>query len=279
MDESHNAGGEGSNVSNYLQYITTRAKGLTFLSATFAKRPGNMPIYSLKTAIAKAGVKVDELIEAVKRGGATFQEIMSKALTEAGFADMENDLWVRAVTPEEYRNIIEDFKKQTKETDEKQLKQSHIDNEESIKLNIRLHSENERMASRRAKLRVLKFKFEGASLFSVVISVMLVFVSVLYRSDKDMKTIALPLWASLTLLPVIIAGAVIAAIKKMPELYLAAAVLTAACALIAWDAASIMLAIVCAAFAAFYLMTRSINLMKPEPEYPNYFDKKAEDIR
>lgn len=84
MDESHNAGGEGSNVSNYLQYITTKAKGLTFLSATFAKRPGNMPIYSLKTAIAKAGVEVGELIEAVKRGGATFQEIMSKALTGAG---------------------------------------------------------------------------------------------------------------------------------------------------------------------------------------------------
>lgn len=84
MDESHNAGGEGSNVSNYLQYITTKAKGITFLSATFAKRPGNMPIYSLKTAIAKAGVKVEELIDAVKRGGATFQEIMSKALTGAG---------------------------------------------------------------------------------------------------------------------------------------------------------------------------------------------------
>lgn len=84
MDESHNAGGEGSNVSNYLQYITTKAKGLTFLSATFAKRPGNMPIYSLKTAIAKAGVEVGELIDAVKRGGATFQEIMSKALTGAG---------------------------------------------------------------------------------------------------------------------------------------------------------------------------------------------------
>lgn len=84
MDESHNAGGETSAVSGYLQYITTRAKGTTFLSATFAKRPGNMPIYSLKTAIAKAGVKIEELIDAVKRGGATFQEIMSKALTEAG---------------------------------------------------------------------------------------------------------------------------------------------------------------------------------------------------
>lgn len=84
MDESHNAGGETSAVSGYLQYITTKAKGVTFLSATFAKRPGNMPIYSLKTAIAKAGVEVVELIDAVKRGGATFQEIMSKALTEAG---------------------------------------------------------------------------------------------------------------------------------------------------------------------------------------------------
>lgn len=84
MDESHNAGGETSAVSGYLQYITTKAKGVTFLSATFAKRPGNMPIYSLKTAISKAGVSVGELIDAVKRGGATFQEIMSKALTEAG---------------------------------------------------------------------------------------------------------------------------------------------------------------------------------------------------
>ena len=84
MDESHNAGGEDSAISGYLQYITTRAKGVTFLSATFAKRPGNMPIYSLKTAIAKAGVEVAELIDAVKRGGATFQEIMSRALTEAG---------------------------------------------------------------------------------------------------------------------------------------------------------------------------------------------------
>jgi len=84
MDESHNAGGEGSAVSGYLQYITTKAKGVTFLSATFAKRPGNMPIYSLKTAISKAGVKIGELIDAVKQGGATFQEIMSKALTEAG---------------------------------------------------------------------------------------------------------------------------------------------------------------------------------------------------
>lgn len=84
MDESHNAGGEGSNVGNFLQYITTKAKGITFLSATFAKRPGNMPIYSLKTAIAKAGVEISELIDAVKRGGATFQEVMSRALTEAG---------------------------------------------------------------------------------------------------------------------------------------------------------------------------------------------------
>ena len=202
-----------------------------------------------------------------------------KALTEAGFTDMENDLWVRAVTSEEYRSIVEDFKKQTEENDKKQLKQSHIDNEESIRLNIRLHSENERMASRRAKLRAFKFRFEGASLFSVVISVMLVFITVLYRSDKDMKTIALPLWASLTLLPVVITGAVIAAIKKIPELYLAIAGLMAGCALIAWDAASLILAIACAAFVAFYLMTRSINLMKSEPEYPNYFDKKAEDIR
>lgn len=84
MDESHNAGGDKSNVSRFLQYITVKTKGTTFLSATFAKRPENMPIYALRTAISKAGVKVDELIAAVKKGGATFQEVMSKALTGAG---------------------------------------------------------------------------------------------------------------------------------------------------------------------------------------------------
>jgi hypothetical protein len=83
MDESHEAGGESARGS-YLQYISTKAKGITYISATFAKRPDNMPLYSLRTAISKAGVKVGELIDAVKRGGATFQEIMSKALTEAG---------------------------------------------------------------------------------------------------------------------------------------------------------------------------------------------------
>ena len=84
MDESHNAGGKDSNISKFLQYITAITKGTTFLSATFAKRPDNMPIYALRTAISKAGVKIDELIDAVRRGGATFQEIMSKALTGAG---------------------------------------------------------------------------------------------------------------------------------------------------------------------------------------------------
>lgn len=84
MDESHNAGGDESNISKFLQYITAITKGTTFLSATFAKRPENMPIYALRTAISKAGVKVDELIAAVKKGGATFQEVMSKALTGAG---------------------------------------------------------------------------------------------------------------------------------------------------------------------------------------------------
>ena len=83
MDESHLAGGASAR-GNYLQYITTKASGITYISATFAKRPDNMPLYSLRTAISKAGVEIGELIEAVKRGGATFQEIMSKALTEAG---------------------------------------------------------------------------------------------------------------------------------------------------------------------------------------------------
>lgn len=43
LDESHTAGGSGGG-SMYMQYIMPKVKGVTFLSATFAKRADNMPI-------------------------------------------------------------------------------------------------------------------------------------------------------------------------------------------------------------------------------------------
>jgi len=83
LDESHTAGGD-SGQGNYFQHIIQKAKNVTFFSATFAKRPDNMPIYALRTAMNQGGLKSADLIDAVKRGGATLQEIMSQTLTQCG---------------------------------------------------------------------------------------------------------------------------------------------------------------------------------------------------
>lgn len=83
LDESHTAGGD-SGQGNYFQHIIQKAKNVTFFSATFAKRPDNMPIYALRSAMNQGGLKASDLIDAVKRGGATLQEIMSQALTQCG---------------------------------------------------------------------------------------------------------------------------------------------------------------------------------------------------
>lgn len=83
LDESHTAGGN-SGQGNYFQHIIQKAKNVTFFSATFAKRPDNMPIYALRTAMNEGGMKSSDLIDVVKRGGATLQEIMSQTLTQCG---------------------------------------------------------------------------------------------------------------------------------------------------------------------------------------------------
>src|SRR5690606_8670002 len=55
-----------------------------FSSATYAKRPGNMAVYALKTAISKANMAAEELIAAVSKGGVPLQEIMSANLAKVG---------------------------------------------------------------------------------------------------------------------------------------------------------------------------------------------------
>ena len=83
MDESHNAAGS-SNTGAFFRSILKDAKAATFASATFAKRPDTMPLYAIRTAMSKAKVKADELIKIIENGGVTLQEIMSRALTQAG---------------------------------------------------------------------------------------------------------------------------------------------------------------------------------------------------
>lgn len=83
LDESHTAGGSGGG-SMYMQYIMPEVKGVTFLSATFAKRADNMPIYAMKTDLSKPGISPQDMIEAISQGGVTLQEIMSKQLVQSG---------------------------------------------------------------------------------------------------------------------------------------------------------------------------------------------------
>lgn len=90
LDESHDAAGEG-NGSAFIQDVLPKVKGVTFLSATYAKTPDAMKLYALKTDLGsknnEEGEKGDaswKVLNAIKKGGAVFQEIMSQALTKSG---------------------------------------------------------------------------------------------------------------------------------------------------------------------------------------------------
>ncbi|MBT1688901.1 strawberry notch-like NTP hydrolase domain-containing protein [Dawidia soli] len=83
LDEAHNASG-ASNVGSLLQSVISKAAGVLFLSATFAKRPDNMPIYAMKTAIQEASMTRDELVEAINHGGVALQEVLSSQLVAEG---------------------------------------------------------------------------------------------------------------------------------------------------------------------------------------------------
>jgi hypothetical protein len=83
LDEAHNSSGS-SNTGNFLQGVLSKTRGVVFLSATFAKRPDNMPIYAMKTAIADCNMSRDELVEAITRGGVALQEVLSSQLVAEG---------------------------------------------------------------------------------------------------------------------------------------------------------------------------------------------------
>ena len=83
MDEAHNASGS-SNTGEFLQSVISETKGVVFLSATFAKRPDNMPIYAMKTAMSDCNMTKDDLVTAIKNGGVALQEILSAQLVAEG---------------------------------------------------------------------------------------------------------------------------------------------------------------------------------------------------
>jgi hypothetical protein len=83
LDEAHNSSGS-SNTGAFLQGVVSGTRGIVFLSATFAKRPDNMPIYAMKTAIADCTMSKEELVEAITRGGVALQEVLSAQLVAEG---------------------------------------------------------------------------------------------------------------------------------------------------------------------------------------------------
>ena len=82
-DESHNASGD-SNRGKYFQDIVRDAQGVTFSSATFAKRPDNMVLYAIRSSIGDVQMTQEDLVEAIRRYGIPMQEILAASLFKTG---------------------------------------------------------------------------------------------------------------------------------------------------------------------------------------------------
>ncbi len=83
MDESHNASGS-SNRGNFFREVVEGAGGVTFLSATYAKRPDNMLLYAIRSSMKAVNMPVSSFLEAIKQYGVAMQELMSSALFGSG---------------------------------------------------------------------------------------------------------------------------------------------------------------------------------------------------
>jgi len=81
MDEAHNTSGT-SNTGAFMQGVAGGAAGVLFLSATFAKRPDNLPIYAAATAMRETGLPSEKLISAISEGGVALQEVISSQLVD-----------------------------------------------------------------------------------------------------------------------------------------------------------------------------------------------------
>jgi hypothetical protein len=84
MDESHNASGKESNIGNEFAAYIDNSHGVVYLSATYAKRTDNMPVYIYKTVLREANATSDEIIDSIARGGVAMQEAIAADLTRSG---------------------------------------------------------------------------------------------------------------------------------------------------------------------------------------------------
>lgn len=96
LDESHKAAGEGqaqrgraaggvpagSNRRRFIMEIAQNARGVLYSSATFAKRPGSLPLY-FRTDIGNAG-DMNQLIQSLQDGRLPMQEWIANQLALSG---------------------------------------------------------------------------------------------------------------------------------------------------------------------------------------------------
>ena len=89
FDESHNAGGSGNtkdeklNRATFFRQLVANANGTFFSSATYAKRPDVMDLYS-STNMKLAVDNLADLGDAIKNGGIPMQQVVANMLAEDG---------------------------------------------------------------------------------------------------------------------------------------------------------------------------------------------------
>lgn len=82
LDESHNAAGDSA-TGSFFQGILPESFGTTYLSATWAKRSDNLPVY-MKTDVGSLGMDAKQLQSAMIRGGYALQTLIAASLARAG---------------------------------------------------------------------------------------------------------------------------------------------------------------------------------------------------
>lgn len=83
LDEAHTAAGQESKLGVVFQDLVGKAAGVTYLSATYAKRPDNMLLYT-RTDLGLAMETFDELVSVVDRGGIGMMTYIAGKLSQAG---------------------------------------------------------------------------------------------------------------------------------------------------------------------------------------------------
>ncbi|RMH43459.1 MAG: hypothetical protein D6694_07030, partial [Gammaproteobacteria bacterium] len=94
FDESHNAGGTEQqmfdsdralmNRADFTRFLVRTAGGVVFSSATYAKNPYTMTLYSERTEMRHALDDSSSFVDMVKSGGVPLQQMLASSLTRSG---------------------------------------------------------------------------------------------------------------------------------------------------------------------------------------------------